>query len=146
MKKIIFSIAVVLFTTYTYAQKSDVFINNGYAANGYDVVAYFSEGKPVKGMTTFAYQWHDAKWLFSSKQNLDSFSHHPEKYAPQFGGYCAYGASEGHKSPTEPDAWSIVNGKLYLTYNKDILERWKKDTTERIGKAEKNWPGLKDKE
>ena len=146
MKKTIVSVAVVLFAAYSYAQKSSVFINKGYAANGYDVVAYFKEGKPVEGKKTFLYQWNNAYWLFSTKQNLDSFSHRPEKYAPQFGGYCAYGVSEGHKASTQPDAWTIVDNKLYLNYNKDVRDLWKKDMNERIKKAEQNWTGIKDSE
>jgi len=140
MKKIILSIAVVLFAIYSYAQKFEVFLTKGQAANGYDVVAYFKEGKPVQGKKTLVYQWHEAYWLFSTKQNLDSFSQHPEKYAPQFGGYCAYGVSEGHKATTQPDAWTIVGGKLYLNYNKDVRELWRKDMTAKIKQAEKNWP------
>ena len=146
MKKIVLSIAVALFTMYSHAQKSEVFTSKGYAVNGYDVVGYFTQGKPVEGKKTFLYQWHNAYWLFSTKQNLDSFSHSPEKYAPQFGGYCAYGVSEGHKATTEPDAWTIVDGKLYLNYNKDVQQLWKKDIPGRIIKAEENWPKVKDTE
>jgi len=146
MKKIALFVGVVLFATYSHAQKSEVFTTKGYAVNGYDVVAYFKDGKPVEGKKTFLYQWNDAFWLFSTKQNLDSFSHNPEKYAPQFGGYCAYGVSEGHKAPTEPDAWTIVDGKLYLNYNKDVQQLWKKDIPGRIKKAEENWSKVKDTE
>ena len=146
MKKIVLSVAVALFTMYSHAQKSEVFTSKGYAVNGYDVVGYFTQGKPVEGKKTFLYQWHNAYWLFSTKQNLDSFSHSPEKYAPQFGGYCAYGVSEGHKATTEPDAWTIVDGKLYLNYNKDVQQLWKKDIPGRIKKAEENWVNVKDTE
>ena len=146
MKKIVLSVAVALFTMYSHAQKSEVFTSKGYAVNGYDVVGYFTQGKPVEGKKTFLYQWHNAYWLFSTKQNLDSFSRSPEKYAPQFGGYCAYGVSEGHKATTEPDAWTIVDGKLYLNYNKDVQQLWKKDIPGRIIKAEENWPKVKDTE
>ena len=146
MKKIVLSVAVALFTMYSHAQKSEVFTSKGYAVNGYDVVGYFTQGKPVEGKKTFLYQWHNAYWLFSTKQNLDSFSHSPEKYTPQFGGYCAYGVSEGHKASTEPDAWTIVDGKLYLNYNKDVQQLWKKDIPGRIIKAEENWPKVKDTE
>jgi len=146
MKKIVLSVAVALFTMYSHAQKSEVFTSKGYAVNGYDVVGYFTQGKPVEGKKTFLYQWHNAYWLFSTKQNLDSFSHSPEKYAPQFGGYCAYGVSKGHKATTEPDAWTIVDGKLYLNYNKDVQQLWKKDIPGRIIKAEENWPKVKDTE
>jgi hypothetical protein len=144
MKKIVLFIGVVMFATYCYAQKSEVFVSKGYAINGYDAVAYFNAAKSVEGKKTFLYQWHDANWLFSTKQNLDSFSRHPEKYAPQFGGYCAYGVSEGHKAPTEPGAWTIVDGKLYLNYNKDVQQLWKKDIPGRIKKAEDNWSKVKD--
>ena len=146
MKKISLLLAVILFATFSQAQKSEVFVANGYAVNGYDVVAYFTKGTPVKGTKNYLFQWHDADWLFSSKQNLDSFSHNPEKYAPQFGGYCAYGLSEGHKAPTEADAWTIVDGKLYFNYNKDVKALWVKDTDARIKKANENWVLIKDQE
>jgi hypothetical protein len=74
------------------------------------------------------------------------FSKSPEKYAPQYGGYCAYGMSEGHKAPTDPNAWTIVNGKLYLNYSLDVKQKWNKNQMERIDQADKNWPQLKDKE
>lgn len=146
MKNMVLSIAMAVFSLAGFAQKSEVFINKGYAVNGYDVVAYFNQGKPVEGKKTFLYQWHDANWIFSTKQNLDSFSRNPEKYAPQFGGYCAYGVSEGHKATTEPDAWTIVDGKLYFNYNKDVQQLWKKDIPGRIKKAEENWVKVKDTE
>ena len=130
----------------SFAQKPQAFEEKGIAINGYDAVAYFKEGKPVMGKKTFLFQWHDAYWLFSSKQNLDSFAHNPEKYAPQFGGYCAYGLSEGHKAPTQPDAWTIVDGKLYFNYDTEVRELWKKEMDDRIKHADENWPALKDKE
>lgn len=144
MKKFLLIATAMFFTAYNYAQKAEVFTSKGFAANGYDVVAYFKEGKPVEGKKTFSYQWHDALWLFSSKQNLDSFSHNPDKYAPQFGGYCAYGVSEGHKAPTQPDAWTIVDNKLYLNYNKDVMKLWRQDIPGRIKKADENWLKVKD--
>ena len=70
----------------------------------------------------------------------------PEKYAPQYGGYCAYGMSEGHKAPTDPNAWTIVDEKLYLNYSLEVKENWKKDQQQRIVKANKNWPQIKNKE
>ncbi len=145
-KKIVLLAAIFFAAIFTHAQKSPVYISNDIAVNGYDVVSYFTEGKPVKGKKTFLYQWHDAYWLFSTRENLDSFSHNPERYAPQFGGYCAYGISEGHKAPTQPDAWTIANGKLYLNYNTEVRTLWKKDMNERITKATGNWDSLKNKE
>ncbi|QEC66083.1 YHS domain-containing protein [Panacibacter ginsenosidivorans] len=128
------------------AQKSPVFIEGKTAINGYDAVAYFSEHMPVKGDKKFSYEWNGADWYFSKQSNLDSFKISPQKYAPQFGGYCAYGMAQGHKAPTDPMAWAIVNNKLYLNYNKDVQGLWKQKQDEYIQTAEKNWPKLKDKE
>jgi len=135
-----------LTTTGLYAQKSAVFITGTTAINGYDAVAYFKEQKPVKGSKDFSCTWNNAQWLFSSQINLDNFKANPEKFAPQFGGYCAYGMADGHKAPADPAAWTIVNDKLYLNYNKDVQKLWKEKQYEYIQTAETNWPVLKDKE
>jgi len=140
-------LALAMLTTLSLtAQQSEVFIKDGNAIRGYDPVAYFKEGKPVKGNEQFNFNWNDANWVFSSKQNLDSFKLAPGKYAPQYGGYCAYGVSEDHKAPTDPEAWTIVDGKLYLNYNPKVKEYWGKDRAKRIDDANRNWPLLKDKE
>ena len=124
------------------AQQPEVFSKNNLAINGFDPVAYFTEGKPVKGNDSLSMEWKHSKWVFSSKANLDSFKVNPEKYAPQFGGYCAYGMSRGYKAPTEGDAWSIVDGKLYLNYNVDVRTIWNKDQGKFIEKAVGNWKGV----
>jgi len=121
------------------------FNTNGVAIHGYDPVAYFTENKPVEGSKEFSYQWQGTEWHFKNKANADLFKSNPEKYAPQFGGYCAYGVSEDHKSSTEPDAFTVVNDKLYLNYNKKVKELWSQDRDGRIKKAEMNWPGLKNR-
>lgn len=121
----------------------EIYSKSNEAIQGYDPVAYFKEAKPVKGKKELAYQWKEGIWLFSSKENLNVFKANPEKYTPQFGGYCAYGMSEGHKAPTDPEAWSIVDGKLYLNYNKDVQKLWKKDQQACIKKANDNWPSVK---
>jgi hypothetical protein len=123
-----------------------VFKASDQAIRGYDPVAYSTAGKPVKGDQNLVFHWMDANWYFSSKENLNSFSKSPDKYAPQYGGYCAYGMSEGHKAPTDPNAWTIVDGKLYLNYSLKVKESWKKDQMQRIGQANKNWPQVKDTE
>lgn len=147
MKKNIYLLGLVMLTTFNLvAQQSETFVKSGIAIQGYDPVAYFKESKPVKGDERFILKWNDANWLFSSQQNLDSFKLNPSKFAPQYGGYCAYGMSEGHKAPTDPDAWTIVNDKLYLNYNTKVKGFWKKDQAKRIEDADKNWPGLKNKE
>ena len=81
-----------------------------------------------------------------SQENLEDFTMSPEKYAPQYGGYCAFGTAEGHKAPTQPDAWTIVDGKLYLNYDKGVQSQWLKDTAGFILKADKNWPDVKTQE
>ena len=83
-----------------------------------------------------------AKWLFSSAEHRDAFAKEPEKYAPQYGGYCAYGVSQGYAVKIEPDAWTIVNGKLYLNYDRGVQKTWEKDLPGYIAKADKNWPGV----
>lgn len=130
----------------SFAQISPVFETSGIAVNGYDMVAFFTDSTPVKGNKYFSYQWKGVFWLFATKQHLNLFSEDPGKYAPQFGGYCAYGMSEGHKAPTQVDTWTIIDGKLYFNYNKDVKELWNKHTAEKIQKAEENWPILKAKE
>lgn len=128
------------------AQQSEVFIKSGTAIQGYDAVAYFKEGKAVIGNEQFSFKWNDANWNFVNQQNLDSFKLSPVKFAPQYGGYCAYGMSEGHKAPTDPNAFTIVNDKLYLNYNPKVKELWNKNQAKRIEDADKNWPVLKNKE
>ena len=122
------------------AQKAEVFSDGGAAIRGYDPVAYFTEGKPVKGKPEFAHQWKGATWRFASAANRDRFAAAPEQYAPQYGGYCAYGVASGYAVKTEPDAWSVVEGKLYLNYDRNVQASWVKDTLGYIRKAEANWP------
>jgi YHS domain-containing protein len=135
-------ILFLLFTGSVFAQEKAVYEKNGVAINGYDPVAYFKESNAVEGKEAFSYVWNETKWLFSSQENLDAFKANPAKFAPQFGGFCAFGVSENHKSPTDPNAWTIVDDKLYLNYNKKVKELWSKDIPTRIKKATDNWPLL----
>ena len=147
MKKLIVSMSLLFFISLAVvAQKAEVFSPSDGAIHGYDPVAYFKESKPVKGDRKYSLSWKSATWYFASQQNLDSFKADPGKYAPQYGGYCAYGLANGHKATTEPDAWLISDGKLYLNYDKDVQVKWKKKQTEYIQTADKIWPGIKDKE
>ncbi len=114
----------------------------GLAVKGYDAVAYFSQGEPVKGDARFSFEWMGAKWLFASAENRDQFAADPEKYAPQFGGYCAYAASEGYLYDADPKFWRIVDGKLYLNYSGTAQKRWETDIPGNIEKANKHWPTL----
>ena len=94
---------------------------------GYDPVAYFTDSKPVKGTDAFAFEWMGAKWKFASQAHLDAFKAAPEKYAPQYGGYCAYGVSQDNLVSIEPDKFTVQGGKLYLNYDADVQAKWLKD-------------------
>jgi YHS domain-containing protein len=115
---------------------------SGIAVRGYDPVAYFTQSKPVKGSSTFTYQWMNATWWFASAEDRDEFASSPEKYAPQYGGYCAYGVSQGHTAPIDPEAWTIVEGKVYLNYSRSVKKTWSEAIPKRIQEANQNWPGL----
>ena len=105
-------------------------------------MAYFTDSRPVKGTPQHTHQWQGATWRFASAQNRDAFAAAPEKYAPQYGGYCAYGAAQGYAVSTVPEAWSVVQGKLYLNYSRGVQGDWLKGPAGYIRKADANWPGL----
>jgi YHS domain-containing protein len=147
MKKLkVFIFLFLFFAVACFAQKGEVFATEKGAVDGYDPVAYFTEGKPIVGQTTFVHKWKEATWHFNSQKNLDLFKAAPEKYAPQFGGYCAFGMARGYKAKTDPAAWSIVGGKLYLNYNSDVQKDWLKNQKAFIEKADANWPLVQSKE
>jgi len=110
------------------------------AVSGYDPVAYFTKGQPVKGDAQFKFTYMDADWYFSSRENLEKFKSDPDKYAPRYGGYCAWAVAQGDTAAGNPMNWTIHNGKLYLNYNDDIQKKWLKDIEELIRKADRNWP------
>ena len=120
--------------------ETEVNINNGSAVHGYDVVAYFTMGKPVKGSDAFKATHEGATYRFSSAEHRAAFTANPTKYAPQYGGYCAFGTSMGRKFDGDPNAWKIVNDKLYLNLNKKVQAIWLKDVPGFIRGASNNWP------
>lgn len=109
------------------------------AINGYDPVSYF-DGMPMPGKADYALMHKGAEWRFANAKNLARFKADPAAYEPQYGGYCAYAVSYGSTAKTEPDAWRIVDGKLYLNYDKSIQSRWEQDIPGNIEKADDNWP------
>src|SRR5688572_6266590 len=119
--------AGLLSITPALAQKADVYADRGGAIRGYDPVGYFTAGRPVKGSPQFSHQWRGATWHFASAENRDRFAAAPEKFAPQYGGYCAYGVAQGYAVSIDPAAWTIVDGKLYLNYSLSVRENWNKD-------------------
>ncbi|PJZ59025.1 YHS domain-containing (seleno)protein [Leptospira barantonii] len=142
MKK--FFSVLVLFTVLSLnASEINKTLWKNLAIDGYDPVAYFTLGRPVEGKTEFSFRWKDADWRFSSAENLKLFREHPEQYAPQFGGYCAYGIAMGEKVNIDPNQWKIVDGKLYLNYDHDVQVLWEKDTSGWIRKAREKWDAIK---
>ena len=112
----------------------------GRAIGGYDTVAYFTDGHPQPGSAQFSHEWMGATWLFASAAHRDAFAADPERYAPQFGGYCAFGVSKGHAIKSHPEIWSIVDGKLYLNLGPGAQTRWQEDVPGNIIRASSNWP------
>jgi YHS domain-containing protein len=122
------------------AQKAEIYADRAGAIRGYDPVAYFTQNAPVKGSDQFTHQWKGATWRFASAENRDRFAAAPEKYAPQYGGYCAYGVAQNYAVSIDPQAWTVVDGKLYLNYSRSVRETWSKDIPGYIRKADANWP------
>jgi len=120
------------------------FFNNK-AVSGYDVIAYFEQAKPVEGSSKYKLRYEGADWYFSSQDNLEKFKADPVKYAPQYGGYCAWAMSNGKEAPGNPPFWTIYNDKLYLNYDQHVLDTWRPNKDEFIKKADAEW-AKKDKE
>jgi YHS domain-containing protein len=143
-KKIMVGSLLLLISSISYADDAiytGIFSNK--ALDGYDTVAYFTENKPVKGSSDYQTEYKGADWYFSSNENLQAFLVSPEKYAPQYGGYCAWAVSAKNDfAPGDPDEWSLVDGKLYLNYNAKIKAKWEADRVNHITQADRNWPEL----
>lgn len=109
------------------------------AINGYDPVDYFTTGAATKGTESFTYEWKNATWYFSSEENINLFKAEPEKYAPQFGGYCAFAVGKGFTANSDPNAFKIIDGKLYLCADQDILKQWLDGGDESLKESNENW-------
>lgn len=113
------------------------------AVSGYDAVAYFTENKPVRGSARFKYEYKGAEWYFSSEEHLNMFKERPEKYMPQYGGFCAWAvATKKSRAAGDPNFWKIVDGKLYLNYDQAVQNKWLEDIPKFIKAADKNWPEM----
>lgn len=119
----------------------------GQAIKGFDTVSYFEEKAPLEGKKQFSFEYANATWLFANEKNLELFKQNPEKYAPQYGGWCAYGVAHANDFvETNPKkAYSVVDGKLYLNYDQSVKKLWEEDTKENIKTANTNWPALLEK-
>lgn len=128
------------------AQAKDAPIYTGTFSNlavgGYDSVAYFTEGRPVKGDRQYALKHAGAEWRFVSAANRDTFAAAPQRYAPQYGGYCAWAVAQGYTASGDPQYWKIVDGKLYLNYDAAVQAKWERDIPGFIGNADRQWPAV----
>ena len=109
------------------------------AIRGYDTVAYFTKGRAVKGKPEFEYVWQDARWLFANAEHRDLFAGDPERYAPRFGGYCTGGLSLGYMTQANPENWSIIDGRLYMTRSRPGRDRLRANPETVIAAAEGSW-------
>ena len=142
----IFSAFLLLIGLSGRAEAKDAEVYTGFfsslAVGGYDAVSYFTTGKPVQGDARFEVAYKGATWRFASQQNAEVFRANPTAYAPQYGGYCAWAVSQGYTASGDPLVWNIVNGKLYLNYDKSVQANWSKDIPGHIARADRNWPGV----
>ncbi|GAB4373198.1 MAG: hypothetical protein Kow00114_35090 [Kiloniellaceae bacterium] len=134
------AVAVVPALTDVAAAAQEVNVVDGYAVHGYDVVAYFTEGKPVPGNDRFTAEYDGATYRFASAAHRDAFAAAPARYAPQYGGFCAFGTAMGRKFDGDPTAWAIVDDKLYLNLNADVQSKWKQNVPGFLKGANNNWP------
>ncbi len=145
LKKFSFGLLLAAFVQGAYAVDP---INTGFfsdvAIKGYDPVAYFTEKKPVEGDKKYAYSWMDASWYFSSDENRQLFISMPERYAPQYGGYCAWAVSQNKTASIDPSQFTIHNDKLYLNYNEKVNRTWTAKKEKFIVDANRHWPELTD--
>ena len=124
------------------AFSAEFFDRNGLAIDGYDPVAYFTKMKPVKGSSEFRADYQGSTFHFVSAAHRDAFAADPEKFAPQYGGYCAYGMAKGYKAKIDPVAFTVVGNKLYLNYSETVRSQWLTDIPGYIRKADANWPDV----
>ena len=142
MLKSLLGLMALVFVPLAFAAESPVFATGDGAIRGYDPVAYFTVGEPIQGSEQFTASWQGATFKFASAANLELFKADPAAYAPQYGGYCAYAVAKGATAGTVPDAWTIVEGKLYLNYSLAVQQRWRKDIPGHIKAADRNWPAV----
>lgn len=145
LKSIFNAVFVISLLIMSHAQAAKPIYSGGKeraAIRGYDPVAYFTANKAMKGSNEFQFKFKGAKWLFASQVNLDKFKANPDKYTPQYGGYCAYAVSNGSVASIKPEFFTIHNEKLYLNYSKSVYRKWVKKKDDYIEQANKEWPTL----
>ncbi len=145
-KKIVIAVSLFVLATCAYAAKDPIYTSyfSRAGAGGYDVVSYFTDGKAIEGKKRIATEYKEADWYFSNKENLAKFKENPQKYVPQYGGYCAWAVAHGNTASGDPLLWSIVNDKLYLNYDENIQAKWASDRDNLIVLGDVNWPKVLD--
>ena len=139
MTKLSLFFTSLIFTFSAFAKSVNTGWFSSTAIKGYDTVAYFKSNKAIKGSSSFTHKWNGASWNFSSKENLEAFKAAPEKYVPQYGGYCAYAMKDGKKVSIDPTAFDVRDGKLYLNYSKGVQKKWKEQVADYVKKADAAW-------
>ncbi|WP_370230746.1 YHS domain-containing (seleno)protein [Cognatishimia sp.] len=134
--------AAGVLATPAFAMTPEVFAVDGLAIRGYDPVAYFKERTDVEGSAEFSLMWKGAEWRFANAENLADFEADPDRWAPQYGGYCAFAVAKGYTAKTEANAWSIHDDKLYLNFSLAIRARWAISKERFINDANANWPNV----
>lgn len=139
---LILALTAILFGVPLLAASDPVYTRFGVAIRGYDPVAYFTQGEPVKGSKDFSTEWNGAQWRFANAEHLEMFLAEPERYAPQYGGYCAWAVANNYTASTQPEAWTIFADKLYLNYSLSVRSQWEQDIPGNVAKGDANWPGV----
>ena len=138
------ALLTLLFSAFSYAGVDTETDENGVILAGHDAVAYFTEGKPVEGKASITAVHNDAIYRFSNDKNRSTFLKNPAKYAPAYGGFCAYGMTFGKKFEIDGKAFEVVDGVLYVNKNPDVYKAWKKDVPKHLEEANSEWPSVKD--
>lgn len=144
LTKILFTFALLTYSALSLAI-SPIYSRGSVAIKGYDTVAYFTKDSAIKGSETYSYDYLETTWHFESQEHLDLFVKNPEKYIPQYGGYCAYAVSKNTTASVKPEIFEIIDDKLYLNYSKSVQRRWLSDSKDYIKKADSQWPELLNK-
>lgn len=145
IRTMVLGVVVLVLTVVTGSAYATDYTHSTPGVSGYDVVAYFTDGKAVRGSGYHVAMHDGVTYAFASEAHKKAFEANPKKYLPAYGGYCAYGVAVGKKFVVDPEAWKIVDGSLYLNLDKDIQRKWEKDIPGYIKKADANWPNIKDK-
>jgi len=146
MLRSLFGLLSLILMPLAFAAETSIFATDDGAIRGYDPVAYFTLGEATKGNDKFTTNWQGATFKFASAANLELFKADPVAYVPQYGGYCAYAVAKGATAGTVAEAWTIVDGKLYLNYSMSVRQRWRKDVPGHIAAADRNWPTVLDED